>query len=325
MNQGSRGWALEPSNKVNLYDQQVRNRRYSALLVLLFVTFFVVLGVGLDVVFGGYSLGPGAFPVITTVALATALGLSLLGHYRGGKLVMSSLLAKPLDVKDPEHRELHNIVAEMALASGLPRPRLFVIADQSPNALATGRDPEHAAIAVTTGALALFDREETQGVVAHEMAHIRNRDTQVMTLVAVLFGGVIMLADWARRSLYFARRRGGGVHPMLLVLVLLLVLVSPLLSRLLATAVSRRREYLADASAVEFTRNPSGLARALAKIAATRSPLRAATRGTAHLFIVNPLKRRSDERKGRMANLLSTHPPLAHRIALLRGMAGIEA
>jgi heat shock protein HtpX len=195
-----------------------------------------------------------------------------------------------------------------------------VIPDPAPNALAAGRDPQHAVMAVTQGLLNLLDREETQGVIAHEMAHISNRDTLTMTLVAVLFGGAVMLADWGRRALYLGsdRRRG---NPLIFILVVLLVAITPLFSRVLAMAVSRQREYLADATAVEFTRNPVGLAEALEKIGSATSPLRNATQGTAHLFISNPLRRRVDERQGHLADLLSTHPPVAQRIALLRAMA----
>ncbi len=306
---------------MNFYAHQRRNRRYTALLIGCFMLLFAAVGAGLDVTVAGYGCGGAALPYLTLVALLASAAITLLGHYRGADWVMASLLAEPLRGDDPEHRALENIASEMAVASGLPRPRLFVVPDPSPNALAAGRDPAHAAIAVTAGALALLDREETQGVVAHEMAHIANRDTLVMTTVAVLFGGVVMLADWARRSLYFARQRQTRAHPLLLVLAVALVLVSPLLSRLLAMAVSRRREYHADATAVELTRNPEGLARALEKISGSPFPLRAATRGTAHLFIVSPLRRRADERDGAWASLLATHPPLAHRIALLRGMA----
>jgi len=185
--------------------------------------------------------------------------------------------------------------------------------------MATGRDPAHAIIAVTAGALALLDREETQGVVAHELAHIGNRDTAVMTLVSVLFGGLLMLADWARRSVWLARGGTRAASPLAFILLPLLVLLTPLLSRLLAMAVSRRREYQADATAVELTRNPEGLARALEKIAASEFPLRAATRGTAHLFIVSPLRQRARTAADAWSALLATHPPLAQRIALLRG------
>lgn len=306
---------------MNFYEQQRRNRRYTAVLIGCFVLLFAALGGALDVSVARFGLGGARFPYLTVVALLVSIGIALLGHYRGADWVMTSLLAEPLRADDPEHRELLNIATEMAIASGLPRPRLFVIPDPSPNALAAGRDPAHAAIAVTAGALALLDREETQGVIAHEMAHIANRDTLVMTTVAVLFGGVVMLADWARRSLYFARQRKGGAQPLLLGVVLILILFSPLLSRLLAMAVSRRREYQADATAVQLTRNSAGLARALEKIAASPFPFRAATRGTAHLFIVNPLRRRADNSESAWSALLATHPPLMHRVALLRGMA----
>jgi heat shock protein HtpX len=303
---------------VDFYGQQRRNRRYTILLIGAFVALFLLLGLSLDVSFG--SLAGGTVPVFTILGLLVAILLAAFAYYRGGTMVMRSLLAQPLRVDHAEHRELHNVVSEMALASGLPRPRVYVIPDPSPNALAIGRDPAHAAIGVTEGALALLDREETQGVVAHEMSHIANRDTLVMTVVAVLFGGVVMLADWGRRSLYFARRRRGPA--ILPLLALILVVLSPLLSRLLAMAVSRRREYLADATAAELTRNPLGLARALAKIERTASPLRSATRGSAHLFIVNPLRRRVENAEGRWADLLSSHPPIRQRIEVLRGMAG---
>lgn len=305
---------------MDFYARQSRNRRQTALLIAGFVLLFTLFGSTLDTAYYGYLSGGAPFPIITAIALTVSLGVSAIAYQCGGSLVLRSLLAEPLRADNSEHRELHNIVTEIALAAGLPRPRVLVIPDPSPNALAIGRDPSHAAIAVTEGALALLNREETQGVVAHEMAHIGNRDTLVMTVVAVLLGGVVMLADWARRNWYFARRRRGSGQVLFGLVVLTLIAVSPLLSRLIAMAVSRQREYLADATAVEFTRNPYGLAAALAKIDASQSPLRAATRGTAHLFIVNPLKRRGEEGEGRWADLFSSHPPIAHRIAILRGM-----
>jgi heat shock protein HtpX len=303
---------------VDFYEHQARNRRYTAFLVAGFVLFFVLVGLSLDFAFVGGLVG-GFLPIVAVTAFVVSCAVSAFGYFRGGDMVVSSLLARPLRVDDPEDRELHNIVSEMAIASGLPRPRVFIIPDSSPNALATGRNPADAIIAVTEGALALLDREETQGVVAHEMSHIRNRDTLVMTMVAVLFGGLLMLADWGRRTIHLSRRDGGGSF-LLPVLAMLLVALSPILSRLLAMAVSRRREYLADATAVELTRNAEGLARALEKIERTTSPLRGATRGTAHLFIVNPLKRKRDERSGRWSDLFASHPPIRARIQVLRGM-----
>lgn len=288
-----------------------------------FVGLFGALGLGLDYGLGGFLEEDGPFlPLFSIIGLGFALAMSAVSYFQGSSLVLSSLQAEPLDPADEEHRQLHNIITEMALAAGLPKPMVYVIRDPAPNALATGRDPEHAAIAVTQGALELLDREETQGVVAHEMSHIANRDTLTMTVVGVLLGGIALLSDWGRRSLYLSRQGRGRRANLLVPLVILLVILSPILSRLLAMAISRQREYLADASAVELTRNPLGLARALEKIGGgAASPLRNATRGTAHLFICDPLRRPIDEREGRLANLLSTHPPLRLRIAILRSMA----
>lgn len=239
-------------------------------------------------------------------------------------MILASLGAEKLDIEIPEHREFHNIVTEMALASGAKMPKVYVIFDPAPNALATGTNDKNTAICVTTGLLTLLSREETQGVVGHEMAHIRNDDVLLMTLVSILVGGIAILADWTRRVGYSSRagRRFGG--KVLFLPFLLLIVLSPLIARLLAVAVSRQREYLADATAVEYTRNPIGLARALEKIRAEEMVFHRATRGTAHLFFVNPLARRLESREGFVANLLSTHPPIARRIMLLYRMAGLN-
>ena len=308
---------------VDFYTRQRLNRWRSALLLVAFVAFFVALGIGVDVL-GFDFLPPGGavVPIATTVAVAVATATAASAHYRGAQLVLASLHARPLDPAIAEHRQLHNVVVEMALAAGLSQPRVYLIPDTAPNALATGRDPAHAAVAVTQGLLNLCDRAETQGVVAHELAHVGNRDTRTMTLVAVLFGGALMLSDWARRSLYFGTERPRS-NLLVFVLILLTVAFTPLLSRVLAMAVSREREYLADATAAQLTRNPLGLASALEKIGYATSPLRAATRGTAHLFISSPWPRRRGGRRGSLAGLLETHPPLQQRIAILRAMAGV--
>ena len=307
---------------MDLYARQAQNRRRTLAFLLFFVLTFGVFGFGLDIVAYGFLDARGErLPFLTIWALAVATGLTLLSYFGGAKLVLTSLLARPLNESLPEDHQLYNIVTEMALAAGLPRPQIYVIPDSAPNALATGRDPAHAAIAVTQGALDLLDREETQGVVAHEMAHIANRDTLVMTVVGVLLGGLVMLADWARRALIIgdSRRRRGGV--VLLVVVVVLMLIAPVLSRLIAMAISRQREYLADATAAELTRNPIGLAHALEKIGTAATPLRAATRGTAHLFISDPLQRRATNNPGRLGDLFASHPPLSRRIAILRALA----
>jgi len=306
---------------VDFYARRRLNRRRTVVLVLGFVLFFLAVGLGVDATWAGFLVPGGEpFPVVTCMAGGLAVATSVGAYFGGARMVMASLHARPLDLNDPEHHQLFNVVTEMALASGLPLPQLFIIPDTAPNALSAGRDPRHAVLGVTQGLLNLLDRQETQGVIAHEMAHIADHDTLMMTLVGVLFGGALMLADWARRALYFSDNRRRG-NPVLFLLVLVLIAVTPLLSRLLAMAVSRQREYLADATAVQFTRNPVGLASALEKIGRATSPLREATRGTAHLFISNPWPRRVDAQEGRLADLLSTHPPLAQRIAILRAMA----
>ncbi len=304
---------------MRFYQQQALNRRRTALLMAGHATLFLTLGLGVDALLLGFPR-TASIPWVTIGALLASLAISALGYYRGDRALLTSLMARPACENNPEHRQLANIVREMALAAGLPAPRVFVIPDSAPNALATGRDPAHASLALTDGALALLDREETQGVVAHEMAHIGSGDTIVMMMVSVLFGSAIMLADWSRRMLFFSRL---SIVSMLLFALplLLLALFTPILSRLLAVTVSRQRETHADAKAVELTRNPAGLARALRKIERTRSPLRGATRGTAHLFIVNPLHRRLDEQRGRWADLFASHPPLDYRVAVLEGRA----
>ncbi len=292
----------------------------------LFILFFLLIGGAIDYLyFDAFTPAGPAFPIATIVSLALATFMTLTAYYGGSDIIISSLGAEKLSLAIPEHRELHNIVTEMALASGSPMPRVFVIYDPAPNALATGTNDKNAAICVTSGLLTALDREQTQGVVAHEISHIRNDDVLLMTLVSILLGGIAILADWGRRGFYSSRtgRRFGRKNPLVFMPVLLLIALSPLIARLLAMAVSRQREYLADATAAQYTRNPRGLARALEKIRDETMPFHKATRGTAHLFLVNPLRRRVDERDGKLADFLASHPPIERRIALLYRMAGL--
>jgi heat shock protein HtpX len=290
-----------------------------------FILFFLFIGGAIDYLyFDAFTrVGP-AFPVATIFSLGMATLMTLTAYYGGSGLILGSLGAEKPDMQIPEHRELRNIVTEMALASGSAMPQVYVIYDPAPNALATGTNEKNAAICVTTGLLTLLDREQTQGVVAHEMSHIRNEDILLMTLVSILIGGIAILADLGQRGFYSSRsRRLGKKNPLLFIPLLLLIAFSPLIARLLAMAVSRQREYLADATAAQYTRNPSGLARALERIRDAGMPFHKATRGTAHLFFANPLRRRLDDREGGLANLLTTHPPINRRITLLYQMAGI--
>jgi heat shock protein HtpX len=310
----------------NFYLEQGRNVRKTLFLMGGFVLLLGALGYGFDRFYLG-TIGPrGGFPWATLLAVALSSAHCLASYLWGDKAVLASVRAAPLNPDNLKHRVLHNIATEMALAGGLPMPRLYCIPDPAPNAFATGRGPDHASIGVTQGLLEMMEREEIQGVIAHEMAHIKNRDVLTMTIVSALLGAVILLSDWARRAFWYGggRRRdryGDKGNPLALVLFLVLLVLAPLLSQLLAMAISRGREFLADATAAEFTRNPLGLAKALEKIGKASFPLRSSSRGTAHLFISDPLQRRLDEEAGWFADLMSTHPPLSDRIRRLREMA----
>jgi heat shock protein HtpX len=222
---------------------------------------------------------------------------------------------------------LLNVVEEMKIASGLPMPKVYVIPDPDPNAFATGRDPYHASIAVTQGLLDKLNREELQGVIGHEMSHIRNLDIRLMTTIAALVGAVVLLSDWTMRSMRLgggrgrSSKRGGGGGMILLALWIVAVILAPVIAQLLAMTVSREREYLADATGAELTRNPAGLASALKKIEMEHAPTSAIKRGTAHLCIADPLGRKMDLREGFVADLFATHPPMPRRISKLMQMA----
>lgn len=306
--------------------RQAHNQRCSAALVSAFILFFLLVGLAIDCFyFDAFTPAGTALPFATIFSLGMASFATLTAYYGGSDMILSSLGAEKLNLGIPEHRELHNIVTEIALASGSAMPRIFVVFDPAPNAFATGTNEKNAAICVTTGLLTLLNREETQGVVAHEISHIRNDDILLMTLVSVLLGSIAILADWGRRGFYSSRtgRRFSRKNPLVFVPVLLFIALSPLIARLLAMAVSRQREYLADATAAQYTRNPGGLAQALEKVSDAAMPFHKATRGTAHLFFVNPLRRRINDRDGKLADLLASHPPIARRIQLLYQMAGL--
>jgi len=244
--------------------------------------------------------------------------------------VMATSGAREVDRGQPveRYRQFVNVAEEMRLAGGLPPPRLWVIEDSAPNAFATGRDPEHASVAVTTGLLDKLDREQLQGVIGHEMSHIGNLDIRFTLLVGVLVGSIALLADWFLRFTFWGGGRrsndsdrgggGGGAMALLFILALVLAVVAPLIGRLVQAAVSRSRESLADATAVELTRNPVGLARALRTISDDPDVLEVANRATQHLYIVNPIKSFEERAK----SLWDTHPPIGERIRALENVAG---
>jgi len=259
-----------------------------------------------------------------------AVVMSIGSWFAGDALVMATSGAREIDRANPPERfgQLVNVVEEMRLAGGLPPPRLWLIDDSAPNAFATGRDPEHASVAVTSGLLDKLDREELQGVIGHEMSHIGNLDIRFTLLVGVLVGAIALLADWFLRFTYWgggrrssssdSDRGGGGAAALIFALALILAIVAPLIGRLIQAAVSRSRESLADATAVEMTRNPVGLARALRTISDDPEVLEVANRATQHLYIVNPIKSFEERAK----SLWDTHPPIGERIRALEAIAG---
>jgi heat shock protein HtpX len=316
----------------NLYEQQKRNIARTRMILAGFILFLAFLGMGADAFLYGSGAGPG-FPIATLGALCLG-GFSAWWALQGGdKAVLESTHAVPADVRDPPQKMLDDVVEEMAIASGLPKPAVYVIPDGDPNAFATGRGPEKSSIAVTAGLLRSLNREELQAVVSHEMAHVKNYDIRVMTVVAALVGSVLLLSDWGRRGLWWGgggRRRssddggggGGGLFALVFfVLWVVSLILAPLIAQLVAMAVSREREYLADASGAELTRNPLALASALEKISAATGPTPSIKQGVAHLCIEDPRGRAINERDGGWASLFSTHPPISKRIALLKEMA----
>jgi heat shock protein HtpX len=313
----------------NLFEQQKKNLRRTTGILTGFVAFLVFLGAGADFFLYGSGAGPG-FPIATIGALLFGAASSLWALKAGDRAVLESASAVPVDRSDPRQRIFDNVVEEMAIAGGLPKPAVYVIPDRDPNAFATGSGPEKSSVAVTAGLLEALNREELQAVVSHEMAHVKNYDIRLMTVVAALVGSVLLISDWGRRGLGWGggRRRssrdgGGGGAVMLVFLVLWIVslILAPLIARLVAMAVSREREYLADASGSELTRNPQALASALEKIDAAKEPTPSIKQGVAHLCIADPKGRLVNEREGGLAELFATHPPIAKRIALLREMA----
>ncbi|MBM3270439.1 MAG: M48 family metallopeptidase [Candidatus Sericytochromatia bacterium] len=312
---------------MDLYAQQRRNRYLTILLIGGLVAVFAGLGYLVDLYLAWeIGLAPGTMPTLaaTGVSLVFSLGAAFTGYFHGDRLVLGATRARPLDPGNLEEKQFQNLVEEVCVAAGLPPPRLYVLPDDDPNAFATGRSPEHASIAVTEGLLRLLDREETMAVVAHELGHIRNLDIRTMTLVSVLLGAVALLSDMTLRSMRFTgrsagRRRGGGL--LVVVAMILGAVLAPLVARIAALAVSRTREYEADRSAAELTRNPAALASALRKLESQAAPTRVATNGAAHLFIVDPRVSKLNEREDPLANLLATHPPLRSRISRLDRLA----
>lgn len=314
---------------------EANNRRDTVMLIAVFILLFAALGLGFDFFVGDLRFVQGqltGFPLLTIAALIFASFQSFISFYAGTPLILLSVHARELFPDSPKHQMVLDVIHEMALAARMPVPRAYIMDDPAPNAFATGRDPWHSVICVTQGLVDQMDREELQGVLGHEMAHIRDYDIRTMMIVAILLGGIAMLSDFFFRWNFYGGRRASRRDDsnaeaglFIAVAVIVLAILAPILSQIIAMAVSREREYLADASSVEFTRNPRALLRALEHIAQIESPLKEGVRGTAHLFIVNPLHPDVDDNEGFFDNLLATHPPLSRRIERLRAMLGASA
>ena len=300
-----------------MYQQIAANKRKTVLLIIIFVLLLGLIGWWADTTWQG-----GSFFLMGAIIFS---GIMTLGSYYQGDRLALWLAGARGPLKKEDNPYLWRLVENLCLTTGLPMPKIYLIPDQALNAFATGRDPQHAAIAVTTGLLKRLENEELEGVLAHELSHIKNLDIRVMTLVSVLVGAVIILSDLLWRSSFFlsnSPKRGwnreGGGNTFFLTIGLLLVIISPIIAQLMKLAISRQREYLADASAALITRYPEGLARALEKIATAAQPLRRASHATAHLFIANPFGSKASQAFHR---LFSTHPPIEERIKRLREMA----
>lgn len=298
-----------------MYEQITSNKRRTILIAILFIVFVVFLGW-----FFGYVLGfQGFFPLAIIISLIT----TTFSYFAGDKVALWTAGAQPIAREN--NLEVYRLVENLCITAGLPMPKIYMINDAAPNAFATGRDPKHASLALTSGIVSIMTKEELEGVIAHELSHVRNYDIRVMTIIIVLVGTVALISDWFLRSMFFGgfRRRGrnndegGAIMMVFFVIGLVLAILSPLIAKLIQLAISRRREFLADASGALLTRYPEGLASALEKIEAYKQPMLHANNATAHLYISNPFGATA----GFISKMFSTHPPIEERIKVLRSMA----
>ena len=304
------------------YNQISANKRNSFLLTLVIVILFALLGFSI-----GYAIGGDVVSALVVMGITLAVGAALGAgsYYKGDSLVLAVSGAKEVDATSAP--QLMNVIQELSIAANVPMPKVYVIDDTAPNAFATGRDPEHASVAITTGLLEKLDREELQGVMAHELSHVRNFDIRFALIVGVLVGSIALLADFFLRFTFWGGARqsrsnrdggSGGLQAILFVVAIVLAILAPIVSRFVQLAINRQREYLADASSVGLTRNPYGLERALAKISADTEVLEVANRATQHMYFTNPIKKFEERASG----LFSTHPATVDRINRLRELTG---
>lgn len=293
---------------MTLYTEQTKNKWKTIMLMTFFLVFVIAVGYG-----AAWYLGN---PYVLYIAVAFALLMNIASYWYSDKIVLRMTGAR--EVGKAEAPEFYTVVENLAITAGLPMPKVYVVEDAAPNAFATGRNPEHAVVAATTGLLAILDRTELEGVMAHELAHVGNRDMLVMTVAVVLAGFVAILADFFMRAVMLGGDRDR--HPAFLILGIVGIVLAPIAAQLIQMAVSRKREYLADATGALLTRYPEGLASALEKIAGHARPMKRASHATAHLFISDPFAGGQRNFAARIGGLFQTHPPVAERIAKLRGM-----
>ncbi len=299
-----------------LYNNADSNQRKTWYLLSGFFVFLMVVGYIFSTAMNDSA--------ILYFVVAFSIISSFVSYWWSDKIVLAMSSAHEIDHES--NRELYHLVENLCITAGLPLPKIYIIDDTAPNAFATGRDPEHAVIALTTGILQKLDKAELEGVIAHELCHIGNRDILLATVVTVLVGVVVLLADWFRRWSFFgggrkSEREGGGqLAVVITVVAIILSILAPFFAYMMQFAISRKREFLADASGALLTRYPEGLARALEKISADREPLEVANRATAHLYITSPFKEDENGKIGWFTKLFMTHPPIEERVAALRGL-----
>jgi len=295
-----------------VYSQITSNKRKSILLIAIFVVFVALLGWLLGE-YSGYGYGG------LLLAAIISLIMALFSYYGGDKVALITSGAKG-PIKKEENPYIYRLVENLCITAGLPTPKIYVIPDPAPNAFATGRDPKNSSIALTTGLIESLENEELEGVIAHELSHIKNYDIRLMMLVIVLVGTVALISDWFLRVRLFGKNNDSDnqIGKLLAIAGIILALLSPFIAQLIKLAISRKREFMADADGALLTRYPEGLAKALEKISNYKTPLKKANNAVAHLYISNPF---GGKTKNSLHNLFSTHPPIEERVAFLREMA----
>lgn len=307
----------------NIYEVQNANKIKSGLIVAVFVVFVAIATYVLTKAFGVYLGYKPSELGFAGVALIVSGISSFVGYYFSDQIVLTISGARPADRK--RDFLFYTVAENIAIGAGLPKPKLYVIPDTAPNAFATGRDPKHAVICATSGLLSKLTRTELEGVIAHEMSHIKNYDTRLMSIVAVMVGMIALLGDWLLRASYFGGRKSDNDRDnsgsILLILGIVFAILSPLIGKLIQLAISRRREFIADAGSVELTRQPAGLISALTKISKDTEVLEVANKATAHLYIISPFKGKKQGSVGWFSSLFNTHPLVSERIKVLSSMA----